>query len=140
MIEADKISIEQYGYNLPTERIALHPLPERDHSKLLVYESGEISNERFYNFPQHFQRGDLLILNDTRVIEARILFQKQSGGVIEIFCLEPFMQSMETALQQRSSSKWKCLIGGASKWKAGQVLTKELRVNGNPAALKAIYI
>ena len=140
MIEADKILIEKYSYSLPVGRIALHPLSERDSSRLLVYKSGRISNERFYNLPQHFQQGDLLILNDTRVIEARILFQKKSGGLVEIFCLEPHQQSMETALQQIRSSKWKCLIGGASKWKSGQVLTKELEINGSSARLNASYV
>ena len=140
MMEADKILIEKYSYSLPNDRIALHPLAERDSSKLLVYKNRRISDDRFYNLQQHFQRGDLLILNDTRVIEARILFQKQSGGWIEIFCLEPYKQSMETALQQSSSSKWKCLIGGASKWKPGQVLIKHLEINGSTAILNATYV
>jgi S-adenosylmethionine:tRNA ribosyltransferase-isomerase len=138
-IEPKKILIEQFTYLLPSDRIAHHPLPERDSSKLLVYESGEITNDYFFHLPNHLNQNDLLVLNNTKVIEARILFQKSSGGVIEIFCLEPFEQSMEMALQQQGSSKWKCLVGGASKWKNGQVLMKQLNIDGKAATLDATY-
>ena len=138
-IEPQKILIQDYTYDLPNERIADHPLPKRDDSKLLVYKSGSIEDDRFFNLPDHLPEDSLLILNNTKVIEARILFKKPSGGVIEIFCLQPHEQSMETALQQQGSCRWQCMIGGASKWKAGQILVKELMVDGKPTILQAIY-
>ena len=139
MINAEEILIEDYTYNLPNERIAAYPLPKRDDSKLLVYKSGKIADDRFYNLPQQLPANSLLVLNNTKVIEARLLFKKQSGGVIQIFCLEPYRQSMETALQQQGSCQWLCMIGGASKWKPGQILEKELNVEGRPVKLQAIY-
>ncbi|RYZ30576.1 MAG: S-adenosylmethionine:tRNA ribosyltransferase-isomerase [Chitinophagaceae bacterium] len=139
MLNSRNILIDDFTYQLPKERIAYHPLAKRDASKLLVYKSGKIGNHHFYNLPDKLQENSLLILNNTKVIEARILFQKKSGGVIEIFCLEPFEQSMEAALQQQVSSRWKCMIGGASKWKPGQVLEKELEIDGRPVLLQAIY-
>jgi len=140
MINVEKILIEDYTYNLPNERIAVYPLPKRDDSKLLVYKSGKITDERFYNLPQQLPPNGLLVLNNTKVIEARLFFKKPSGGVIEIFCLEPHEQSMETALQQHGSCKWQCLIGGASKWKPGQVLQKSLSVEDKQVILQARYL
>lgn len=139
MMEADKILMEDYTYLLPNERIATHPLPQRDASKLLVYKSGRIDDELFYNLADVLPVNSLLVLNNTKVIEARLLFQKQSGGVIEIFCLEPYSQSMETALQQTGSCQWNCLIGGASKWKPGQVLEKEVTIAEQAVKLQATY-
>lgn len=138
-IEAQKILIEDYTYDLPNERIAHHPLPKRDDSKLLVYKSGRTKDNHFYNLPEHLPEDSLLILNNTKVIEARLLFKKLSGGLIEIFCLQPHKQSMEIALQQKGSCRWQCMIGGASKWKAGQVLNKELLIDGKMVVLSATY-
>lgn len=140
MIEAEKILIEDYTYNLPQEKIATYPLSKRDDSKLLVYKSGRITDDRFYNLSQNLPTNSLLVLNNTKVIEARLLFKKESGGVIEIFCLEPHKQSMEIALQQKASCQWQCLIGGASKWKPGQVLQKSLTVEGKEVILQARYL
>ena len=120
----EEILIKDYTYELPHNRIAEFPLEERDKSKLLVYKNAKITDDQFYNLPQHLQPGTTVVLNNTRVIEARILFQKQTGGVIEIFCLEPYQQSIEQAMQQKEKAVWKCLIGGASKWKTGQILQK----------------
>ena len=82
-----EISILDYRYDLPEERIALHPLQERDASKLLVYKNGEISETVFSQIPDHLPAETLLVINDTRVINARILFKKSTGAGIEIFCL-----------------------------------------------------
>ena len=82
----------------------------------------------------------MLVLNNTTVIEARILFQKDTGGTIEIFCLEPFEQSMELSLLEKSSVRWKCLVGGASKWKPGQVLKKQVLIGEQTVELTANYI
>lgn len=131
--------MQAYTYTLQNEQIAHHPLAERDQSKLLVYKSGRIEEDHFFNLPKRLPDGATLILNDTRVIEARIFFKKQTGGVIEIFCLEPHGQSMELSLQQKGAVEWKCMIGGASKWKPGQVLTKELTVAGSTTRLEAHY-
>lgn len=133
------ITIKNYTYHLPLYRIAHHPLPKRDASKLLVYKSGKIKDDYFFNLPHQLSNHALIILNNTKVIEARILFLKESGGAIEIFCLEPFKQNMETALQQKGKAQWKCLVGGASKWKPGQILKKRLIINGKEAELRASY-
>ncbi|MDQ6608604.1 MAG: S-adenosylmethionine:tRNA ribosyltransferase-isomerase, partial [Bacteroidota bacterium] len=124
-MKQQEISISDYTYLLPFGRIANHPLSQRDASKLLVYKSGKIEDNYFYNLPNFLPADSLLVLNNTKVIEARILFRKESGGTIEIFCLEPFEVSMEMALEEKQSVRWKCLIGGASKWKPGQLLKKE---------------
>lgn len=131
--------MQDYTYVLPNERIAYHPLAKRDDSRLLVYKSGRLAEDRFYDLPEKLPEGATLILNNTRVIEARIFFTKNTGGVIEIFCLEPHEQSMELSLQQQGEVEWKCMIGGASKWKPGQVLAKELDIEGKKVTLNARY-
>ena len=138
-IKKEEIRIQDYTYPLPNDRVAHHPLAIRDESKLVVYKSGRIAEDRFYHLPKQLPPGATLILNNTRVIEARIFFTKPSGGVIEIFCLEPAAQSMELSLQQQGSVEWNCLIGGASKWKPGQVLAKELIIDGSAVRLEARY-
>lgn len=138
-MKKEEILIQDYTYSLPNERIAHHPQQKRDDSKLLVYKSGKIEEDRFYNLAQQLPEGATLILNNTRVIEARIFFTKPTGGVIEIFCLEPYGQSMELSLQQQGSVEWQCMIGGASKWKPGQVLAKELEIDGEKVMLEARY-
>lgn len=125
-LKATEIRISDYSYVLPEEQIAAFPLPKRDDSKLLVYKSGKIEDDRFYNLSHHLKAGSSLVVNDTKVIEARILFQKPTGGVIEIFCLEPTHQPIEQALAQGETVMWNCMVGGASKWKPGQVLQKEV--------------
>ncbi len=122
----NNIRISEYSYSLPEERIAKFPLEKRDDSKLLVYENGEISQTKFFRLPERIPAQTLVVMNDTRVIEARVLFKKETGATIEIFCLEPFEQNIETAILLKEKAVWKCLIGGASKWKPGQVLKKHL--------------
>lgn len=134
------IYIKEYEYLLPHDRIAEFPLAQRDQSKLLVYKSGKIFDSVFYNLPEYIAEGTTLVLNNTRVIEARLLFKKPTGGIIEIFCLEPHQSSMEEAMQQTRSSRWHCLIGGASKWKPGQILKKELSLDNKTIILQAHYI
>lgn len=134
------IFIKDYDYDLPHSRIAEFPLPQRDGSQLLVYINGEIRDDRFFNLDNHLPQGCTVILNNTRVIEARVMFTKPTGGIIEIFCLEPFHQSIEESLSASRSVHWQCLIGGASKWKSGQVLEKEIFVNHIAVRLSARYI
>lgn len=139
-IEPEKILIQDYTYTLPQQKIAAFPLLKRDDSRLLLYRNGEISDQIFHDLAAHIPAGSLLVLNDTRVIEARIFFKKESGAVIEIFLLEPYKLSMEEALQQTNKTVWKCLVGGASKWKHGLVLEKELHVGATTAMLQAKYV
>ena len=127
MIDPKKIAIQDFTYELPAEKIALHPLSERDASKLLIYKNGVIQEDIYKNIDKYLPAESLLIFNNTKVIKARIRFQKSSGGVIEIFCLEPYedINEYSSVMNKKGSVKWKCMIGGASKWKEGVI---ELRV------------
>jgi S-adenosylmethionine:tRNA ribosyltransferase-isomerase len=135
------LSIKDFTYDLPEDRIAKYPLPERDASKLLVYDQGKITEDVYRNLDKHLPPNSLLVFNDTKVIEARVLFQKPTGGIIEIFCLEPHEQyrDITTAMNQRGKVLWHCLIGGASKWKHGQILDKKI-IASNETILHAKYI
>lgn len=135
------LSIEDYSYTLPDEKIAIYPLEKRDESKLLIYRNGSISEDLYKNIGDHLAPGSLLVFNNTKVIKARLLFQKSSGAVIEIFCLEPSEESHDYAvvLQKQDSVKWKCMIGGASKWKQ-KFLEKNIVINGQDVKLKAALI
>jgi S-adenosylmethionine:tRNA ribosyltransferase-isomerase len=117
-----------FGYDLPDEKIARYPLKERDESKLLVWKNGRIEEGYYAELPRILPRQTLLVFNNSRVLEARIIFQKQSGGEIEIFCLKPHASynNIASAMEQTSRVLWTCLIGGVSKWKRGQVLVKQL--------------
>jgi S-adenosylmethionine:tRNA ribosyltransferase-isomerase len=141
-IQASKIYIQDYNYPLPPYRIAEFPLAERDESRLLIYKQGVIEEDKFKNVAHHLPSGSSIILNNTRVIEARLLFQKPTGGVIEIFCLEPNEPhpNISLLMLQTSNVQWRCLIGGASKWKPGQLLQKELRIDKCKVMLTARYV
>ena len=132
-----KISIHEYTYDLPPAAIAHYPLAERDASKLLVYRDGVISETVYRDIARQLPEGALLVFNNTRVVEARILFQKATGAPIEIFCLEPPTDygGMAAAMSQTGRVRWKCLIGGASKWKPGQVLSKAIEDAGGGASV-----
>lgn len=113
-----QLQINDFTYDLPDERIARYPLNERDLSKLLIYKDGNIQTDVYRNLPQHLPKNTLLVFNNTKVIEARILFQKSTGSTIEIFCLEPAAGvELTQAMMSRSSVRWTCLVGGAGKWK-----------------------
>jgi S-adenosylmethionine:tRNA ribosyltransferase-isomerase len=116
------IRIEDYNYELPDERIAKYPMNERDGSKLLLYDKGIISGHVFSSIPSFFDVDDFLVFNDTKVIQARMLFQKDTGARIEIFLLEPIVPNDYVRVFQRNDScKWKCIVGNLKKWKAGNV-------------------
>jgi S-adenosylmethionine:tRNA ribosyltransferase-isomerase len=123
-----ELSIFDYSYDLPNDRIAKYPLKERDQSKLLIYKSGTLEKDVYLNLDEHLPENSFLVFNKTKVVEARLLFTKPTGGVIEIFCLEPGEQypNITTAMLQKHKVQWKCLIGGASKWKHGMILTKHV--------------
>ena len=132
-----KIEISDYNYNLPDERIAKFPLKQRDHSKLLVYRHGEISDDIFCNLPQYLPTGALLVYNNTRVIQARLHFRKETGALIEVFLLEPFLPAdYEQMFQTRSCCQWQCLIGNAKKWKEG-TLKREVQTAVGTVELRA---
>jgi S-adenosylmethionine:tRNA ribosyltransferase-isomerase len=128
MLDPKEISIQDYTYSLPEERIAHYPLAERDASKLLVYKQGNLATDVYRNLSAHIPEDTVLVFNNTKVVEARLLFQKPTGGTIEIFCLEPHQQyaDITTAMLQKEKVWWKCLVGGAAKWKPGQVLEKKM--------------
>ena len=116
------IHIEDYNYSLPDERIAKYPLPERDSSKLLLYEDAKVSESIFRSLPDYIPEGSLMVFNDTKVVPARLFFQRESGAHIEIFCLEPVSPveyNLIFAVTEECS--WKCVIGNAKRWK-GDVL------------------
>lgn len=137
MEETKHIHISDYNYPLPDERIAKFPLPVRDQSKLLIYRHGEVSETVFTSLPEYLEPGQLMIFNNTKVIQARLHFRKETGALIEIFCLEP-IQPNDYALnfQQTSHSAWLCMIGNLKKWKEG-VLHKEMTVKGKDIVLTA---
>jgi S-adenosylmethionine:tRNA ribosyltransferase-isomerase len=116
------ISILDYTYQLPDEKIALHPLEERDASKLLVYSNGSITTDTYKNIAAYLPEKSLLVFNNTKVINARLLFTKPTGGIVEIFLLEPYGADYVTTLTATKTCRWKCMIGGASKWKASPLL------------------
>lgn len=142
MSNPQNISIYNFTYTLPEEKIAKYPLVERDASQLLIYKNGEINKTIYQNIAESIPNNSLLIFNDTKVVEARLLFQKSTGGVIEIFCLEPQEQysDITTAMMQREKVFWKCLVGGASKWKEGQILKKRIAHEGQEVILFAKYV
>ena len=140
------IYIADYNYPLPDERIAKYPLAERDHSKLLVYKpkevkgerlkvKGEILEDRFYNVGEYIAPGSLMVYNNTKVIQARLEFHKQSGARIEVFCLEPLQPNdYQLSLSSTRGCVWKCMIGNAKKFR---VESLELRVERLGVSLRA---
>ena len=117
LMENQPLYIADYNYPLPDERIAKYPLPERDHSKLLVYRDGKVSEDLFYNVGDYIAPNSLLIYNNTRVIQARLAFHKPTGARIEVFLLEPLWpHDYQLALSHNESCSWKCMIGNAKKW------------------------
>lgn len=121
------LRIVDFTYDLPDDRIAKFPLEKRDASKLLVYKNEAIAEAIYQHIAHQIPSESLLVFNQTKVIHARLLFQKATGGIIEIFCLEPHEQyaDIQTAMLQKEKVWWKCMIGGASKWKHGVVLEQQ---------------
>ncbi len=116
------IHITDYNYHLPDEQIAKYPLEKRDASKLLKFQNGSISETVFSNLPAQLPQDSLLVFNTTKVIRARLQFQKPTGAVIEIFCLEPHTPTdYATILQTTQSCEWKCLVGNLKRWKEDQI-------------------
>ncbi|MCX8019436.1 MAG: S-adenosylmethionine:tRNA ribosyltransferase-isomerase [Chitinophagaceae bacterium] len=142
MTDPRLINILEYDYNLPPERIARYPLEERDSSQLLIYREGNIQKDIFRNLSRYLPENALLIFNNTKVIPARIYFRKPTGATVEIFCLEPdtCYADYSEALLQKGRVLWQCMIGKASKWKHGQVLTKKIETASFPIQLSASFV
>lgn len=123
MTDPKKLSIKDFVYELPEERIAKFPLAERDQSKLLLCRQGTLSDHTFTDLPNLLPPNTLLVFNDTKVVQARLICQKDTGGLVEIFCLEPVAphREVQLAMQQTNSCTWKCLVGNNKRWKSGPV-------------------
>ncbi|MCC8087800.1 MAG: S-adenosylmethionine:tRNA ribosyltransferase-isomerase [Rikenellaceae bacterium] len=118
----DFLDISQFDYDLPEEKIARFPLPERDSSKLLIYRNGSIEDSEFSEIITYIPENSLLVFNNTKVIRARLLFFKETGARIEIFCLEPYEPAdYECAFAIKGSCKWRCIVGNLKKWKEGDL-------------------
>lgn len=138
MANPGNIKIEEYNYPLPDERIAKFPLERRHLSKLLYLKGNNISEKVFYDIPGLIPEKSLLVFNETKVIQARLLFKKPTGASVEIFCLEPVepVNDFQLAFQQKPPVVWKCLVGNAKRWKSG-TLESTVTVNGKTVLLKA---
>ena len=131
------LSISDYNYPLPEERIAKYPLPERDHSKLLIYKDGEVREDHFFRVGEYIPAHSLLVYNNTRVIQARLVFHKPSGARIEIFCLEPLApHDYQLSLSSTEGCTWKCMIGNAKKFRE-TAIDMPLQVAGGNVVLRA---
>jgi S-adenosylmethionine:tRNA ribosyltransferase-isomerase len=137
MDQVQNIAIQNFTYSLPDTHIAHYALPNRDHSRLLIWKNGLISDEQFYHLPDHLPSGSMLVFNNTRVIRARLFFEKQTGAKIEIFCLEPLDPSEYTrSFSQTKQCRWKCIIGNLKKWK-DEVLVQTLTSKGKQVNFRA---
>lgn len=137
MQKTQDIKIEDYDYPLPDERIAKYPLAQRDSSKLLLYRQGEISEFCFSDIPRLLPERSVLVFNNTRVIQARMHFRKETGALIEIFCLEPCRpHDYVLSFQTTGQCSWLCMIGNLKKWKEG-VLRRSIEINGISVELTA---
>lgn len=137
MNDPKHIHIADYDYPLPDERIAKYPKSVRDESKLLLYRHGEISEDTFYNLPNYIPEGELMVFNNTKVIQARLHFHKQTGALIEVFCLEPHTpHDYQLNFSTTRRVAWTCLIGNLKKWKEGR-LERNIRVGNKDIVLTA---
>ncbi len=137
MIQPKEIKMANYWYELPENRIAQYPLAERDASQLLIYKDGSMEKACYRELAGHLPPQSLLIFNNTRVVPARLILHNQQGQSIEVFCLEPgpAYSDISSALLQKGSVTWRCLVGGAKKWKEGE-LTTELQLANSIIQIK----
>lgn len=135
MKQVQNIAIAEYDYPLPDERIAKYPLARRDASKLLLYKSGVVSEDVFSSLPTHLPQGGVMVFNNTKVIQARLRFKKETGATIEVFCLEPEVPGdYQLVFQQTRECVWQALVGNSARWKSG-VLSQEIIINGTAVTL-----
>ena len=137
IVDPKHIRISEYNYPLPDERIAKFPIAQRDHSKLLIYRHGEVGEDVFYHLPDYLPKGELMVFNNTKVIQARMHFRKETGALIEVFLLEPAEPTdYELMFQATNRCAWYCLVGNLKKWKEGP-LTRTIDHNGSAITVKA---
>lgn len=138
MEDTKHIKISEYNYPLPDERIAKFPLDIRDQSKLLIYNKGVIEETVFTSLPDFIDKGELMIFNNTKVIQARLHFHKDTGALIEVFCLEPAIPAdYALSFQQTQKCSWYCMIGNLKKWKEGK-LKREVEIKGKKVIVTAL--
>lgn len=136
-METKHIHISDYNYDLPDSRIAKFPVSPRDTSKLLIYRHGEISDDIFYNLPKYLPQKSLMVFNNTKVIQARMHFRKETGALIEVFLMEPAAPTdYELMFQTRGECSWLCMVGNLKKWKEGS-LVRTFDVAGSTIKFKA---
>jgi S-adenosylmethionine:tRNA ribosyltransferase-isomerase len=136
-MDTKHIHISDYNYPLPDERIAKFPLAQRDHSKLLVYNKGKVGEDVFSHLPDYLPKGALMVFNNTKVIQARMHFRKETGALIEVFLLEPAEPSdYELMFQTVGQCAWYCLVGNLKKWKEG-TLCRSIEIGGQKIEVKA---
>ncbi len=133
------ILAEDYNYPLPQEKIAQHPLEVRDESKLLVFKNGVCTTDQYKQIVSYLPAGSLMVFNNSKVIPARILYVKETSGVIELFCLEPKQGTPYEALQHRGRTTWTCMIGGLKKWRKEIPLQWNLHTE-KPCTVEARFI
>jgi S-adenosylmethionine:tRNA ribosyltransferase-isomerase len=133
--------LSEFQYDLPDERIARYPLPDRDQSRLLVFDNGEISHHRFDSLTDHIPGGSLLIFNNTKVIPARAILFKPGGARIELLLLSPVLPTrvVSAAMEVKDSCTWECMIGNKKRWKTGDLLEVKLNLDGEPVTLTATW-
>ena len=137
VMDTKHIHISDFNYNLPDNRIAKFPLSQRDHSKLLLYKHGEVSEDIFCHLSDHIPAGSLMVFNNTRVIQARIHFRKETRALIEVFLMEPVVPAdYEQMFQTNSHCSWLCMVGNLKKWKEG-ALRQTFNIKGHQVTLTA---
>ncbi len=134
-----QLAIHDFTYDLPPGRIAPAPLPDRAASRLLVSRGGALHDKSFRDLPGELPPGALLVFNDTKVVRARLLAHRPTGGAVELFCLEPVAphRALEPALAQTAACAWRCLVGNGRRWKEGPVAVAFAAPDGRPATLWA---
>ena len=139
MIPQD-LSIEDFTYPLPADKIAHYPATQRDLSRLMIWDNEKISLDTYNNISRYLPDDSAIIFNNTKVIPARIIFQKNTGSNIEIFCLEPAdISDYNVVMSSTKKVRWKCMVGGSSKWKEPS-LNKTIVLNGKEVVLSASVI
>eukprot|EP01136_Pigoraptor_vietnamica_P022984 Opistho-1_new@74632 len=133
------LKLADYTYDLPDERIAKFPLEKRDESKLQVYQQGKITHTVFHKINEYLPKKTLLVFNNTKVIPARIHFQKSTGAVIQIFLLHPVAPTsvINLAMEVNDTCVWECMIGNRKRWKKEDILSKILTISGENVEVKA---
>ncbi len=135
------IEIEDYNYNLPDSLIAKYPMEKRDRSKLLTLQNGVVNERKFIDLPSLLPKNSILLFNETKVVNARLIFKKRTGATIEIFCLEPVepVNDFQLAYQQTCPVIWKCLVGNAKRWKSDN-LSMEFNIDNKIVEINAEMI